>query len=95
MLAVTDFIGHTVKVWEKSPETLPEFEKTYTSDEQELREENFQQFQQKLEVLKSRENVRSLRNEDPGQSFFPYFKAFLKNVFGIGRWLSRGRPADA
>jgi len=81
MLAVTDFIDHTVKVWENSPESLPEFEKTYTSEEQKLREENFQQFQQKLEVLKSRKNVRTLQKEDPGQSFFPYFKAFLKNVF--------------
>jgi hypothetical protein len=81
MLAVTDFIEHTVKVWEKSPETLPEFGKTYTSDEQRLREENFQQFQQKIEALKSKKNVRTLQKEDPGQSFFPHFKAFLKSVF--------------
>jgi len=81
MLAVPSFIDHTVDVWEKSPEFFPAFEETYTIDEQQEREENFQQFQQKIEALNSKKNVRSLRNEDPGQSFFPHFKAFLKHVF--------------
>jgi len=81
MLAVSSFIDHTVNVWEKSPETLPVFNKEYTSAEQQLRENNFQGFQEKLNALKSKKNVRSIRKEDPGQSFFPHFSAFLKNVF--------------
>mgnify|MGYP005843984173 CR=1 FL=1 len=81
MLAVSSFIDHTVNIWEKSQETLPVFNQHYGPGEQQNREDNFQRFQQKLETLKSKKNVRSLRKEDPGKSFFPHFKAFLKNVF--------------
>ena len=81
MLAVSSFIDHTVNVWEKSPETLPDFNQEYTSGEQQFRENNFQRFQEKLNALKSKKNVRSIRKEDPGQSFFPHFKSFLQTVF--------------
>ncbi|HKL32229.1 MAG TPA: hypothetical protein VJ919_06840 [Tangfeifania sp.] len=81
MLAVSSFIDHAVNIWEKSPETLPVFKQEYTCGEQQIREDNFQRFQEKLNALKSKKNVRSLRKEDPGQSFFPHFKAFLQTVF--------------
>lgn len=81
MLPVSSFIQHNVDIWNNSPETMPEFDKVYPVAEQQQREENFQLFQQKIEALKTKRNVRSLSNEDPGQSFFPHFKAFLQTVF--------------
>lgn len=81
MLAVPSFIDHTLNIWVKSPENPPYFSKTYTAGEQQLREDNFQRFQEKLNAMKSKKNVRTIRKEDPAQSFFPHFKAFLKNVF--------------
>ncbi len=81
MLSVSSFIDYNVDIWENSPETLPEFGIVYTPEEQQLREENFERFQAKLNAMKPGKNVRSLRKEDPGQSFFPHFKSFLQTVF--------------
>lgn len=81
MLTVSSFIDHTVNIWEKSPETLPVIKQEYSSEEQQTRENNFQRFQEKLNALKSKKNVRSIRKDDPGQTFFPHFKAFLQTVF--------------
>lgn len=81
MLAVNDYIEHAVNVWEKSPDWMPEFEKSYTPFEQQLREDKFQEFQDKLNTLKSKRNVRSFKSDEAGKSFFPVFRDFLKNVF--------------
>ncbi|HKI88637.1 MAG TPA: hypothetical protein VKA38_06390 [Draconibacterium sp.] len=81
MLAITSFVKHFIEIWEKSPVGLPQFEVKYANEEQQEREKQFVVFQQKMNALKSVKKTESLRNGDPGKTFFPMFKAFLKNVF--------------
>jgi hypothetical protein len=81
MLAVESYISHFEKLWEKSPDSLPEFDQSYSVEEQSSREANFNRFQEKLKGCQSRKNIKVLKDSDPGQSFFPLFRAFLENVF--------------
>jgi hypothetical protein len=81
MLAVESYINHFVKIWEESAETLPEFNRSYSEEEQTERETRFNAFQEKIKSFQSKKNVRALKSFDPGQSFFPVFRAFLQNVF--------------
>ena len=81
MLTVPFYIEHFIHIWEKSSNELPSFEVNYTEKEQQEREKQFTAFQQKLNAMKTPRNAESLRNGDPGKSFFPVFKAFLQNVF--------------
>lgn len=81
MLAVEKYIHHFQELWENSPQSFPHFTKKYAPVEQEIRENNFLEFQQKINTLKSKKNVKALRKTDPEKSFFPMFKAFLENVF--------------
>ncbi|HKI87943.1 MAG TPA: hypothetical protein VKA38_02875 [Draconibacterium sp.] len=81
MLAVSSFIDHFNEIWEKSPVDLPLFEVNYSVEEHKEREKQFVLFQQKINTLKSAKKVESLRNGDPGKTFFPMFKYFLENVF--------------
>ncbi len=81
MLTVPLYIEHFMDIWEKSSGDLPEFEVNYSVKEQQEREKQFIAFQQKLNALKTAKNAESLRNGDPGKSFFPVFKSFLQNVF--------------
>ena len=84
MLPVQDFINHFIQVWETSPDTFPEFPKTYSEEEQQTREYNYETFQEKIKALQNRKKIRQLR-KDPGQSFFPMFKAFLETVFDFDK----------
>lgn len=81
MLPVKDYIDHFISLWEKSSTDFPAFQWKYAVSEQAQRETNFEKFQEKTEALQSRKKIRSLKNGDPGKSFFPVFKAFLENVF--------------
>jgi hypothetical protein len=81
MLAVESYISHFEKLWEKSPVSLPEFDRNYSVEEQTVREANFNRFQEKIKGYRSRKNIKVLKDSDPGQSFFPVFRAFLENVF--------------
>ena len=81
MLTVPFYIEHFIHIWEKSSVELPAFEVSYTAKEQQERENQFAAFQQKLNAMKKPKKAESLRNGDPGKSFFPVFKAFLQNVF--------------
>lgn len=81
MLSVSSYIDHFIKIWEKSYTDLPEFETHYTVPEQQVREQQFVVFQQKINTLKTVKNANALRNSDLSKSFFPMFKAFLSNVF--------------
>lgn len=80
MLAVETYINHFVEMWESSPTHLPEFQHEYTFSEKRERENNFEQFQQKIKKLQSKEKVQEIKS-DPGKSFFPMFKSFLETVF--------------
>jgi hypothetical protein len=81
MLAVESYINHFVGVWEESAETLPGFNRSYSAEEQNARENNFNAFQEKVKNFQSKKNIRALKERDPGQTFFPVFRAFLQNVF--------------
>ncbi len=81
MLPVESYINHFAGIWEESSEQLPEFSRSYTADEQNAREANFNAFQEKVKSFQSKKNRQALRKGDPGQSFFPVFRAFLQNVF--------------
>uniref|UniRef100_UPI00321688C1 hypothetical protein n=1 Tax=uncultured Draconibacterium sp. TaxID=1573823 RepID=UPI00321688C1 len=80
MLPVQEYIQHFIKIWENSPSHLPSFSKVYSKEEQWERETNYEYFQQKIKELQKRKKVQQFR-KDPGQSFFPMFKAFLETVF--------------
>ncbi|WP_346860932.1 hypothetical protein [uncultured Draconibacterium sp.] len=80
MLPVQDYIQHFIQIWEQSPDALPNFPKVYTKSEQFSREKNYEHFQKKIKGLQSSKKVKKFRN-DPAQSFFPMFKAFLETVF--------------
>ncbi len=81
MLAVPTSIEHFTTIWEESPGYLPFFKRSYSADEQSARETNFNRFQERTNELQSKKKLRSIKNGDPGQSFFPVFRAFLENVF--------------
>lgn len=81
MLPVESYMNHFAGIWEESSEQLPEFSRSYTADEQNAREANFNAFQEKVKSFQSKKNRQALRKGDPGQSFFPVFRAFLQNVF--------------
>ncbi|QGY46693.1 hypothetical protein GM418_24450 [Maribellus comscasis] len=81
MLSVKNYISHFENIWNESPVDFPAFEKTYSSNEQKIREQHFSDFQQKINGLKSKRKVEELRRSDPSQTFFPVFKSFLQTVF--------------
>jgi hypothetical protein len=81
MLPVESYINHFAGIWEESAETLPGFNRSYSTGEQNARETNFNAFQEKVKKFQSKKNIKSLKTGDPGQSFFPVFRAFLENVF--------------
>ena len=81
MIPVNDYIRHFEQLWNESPADFPLFEKTYSLEEQKVREQNFSDFQQKINGLKSKRKVEELRKSDPSKTFFPVFKSFLKTVF--------------
>ncbi len=80
MESVQNYIQHFCRIWEESSTELPKFRYSYSLEEQLAREINFERFQKKINVLKSKEKVRQLRNS-PEKSFFPVFKSFLETVF--------------
>jgi len=80
MLAVQEYINHFIEIWENSPSHFPTFPKTYSEEEQQTREHNYEKFQQKIKELQKVKKMQQLR-KDPGQSFFPMFRAFLETVF--------------
>ncbi|HDR52229.1 MAG TPA: class 1 isoprenoid biosynthesis enzyme [Mariniphaga anaerophila] len=81
MLAVESYISHFEKLWEKSLNRLPEFDLSYSVEEQVAREASFNGFQDKVKSYQSKKSISALKKSDPGQSFFPVFRAFLQNVF--------------
>lgn len=81
MLAIESYINHFVRIWKENPDTFPSFHRSYSAEEQYVREANFNAFQDKVKKYQSKKNIKSLKNGDPGQSFFPVFRAFLQNVF--------------
>jgi len=80
MLPVQEYINHFIEIWENSPNTFPQFSKTYSEEEQRTRKHNYEKFQKKIKELQKRKKVQQFR-KDPGQLFFPMFKAFLETVF--------------
>ena len=84
MLPVQDYIDHFIDIWEKSPSTFPNFPKVYSENEKLERENNYEKFQEKLKDLQNPQAARKVR-KDPGQSFFPMFKAFLETVFDFDK----------
>jgi len=80
MLPVRQYIDHFAQMWEESPNHFPTFQKEYSPIEKAERERNYEQFQLKVKELQNRKMIQQVR-KDPGQSFFPMFKAFLETVF--------------
>lgn len=80
MLTIQNYIDHFVEIWENSSTGFPVFQREYSRSEKLIREKNFEQFQQQVKQLQSKRKFQQLRN-NPGESFFPMFKGFLKTVF--------------
>ncbi|WP_297099609.1 hypothetical protein [uncultured Draconibacterium sp.] len=80
MLSVQDYINHFKEMWDKSPDTFPQFQKTYSAEEKFAHERNFDGFQKKLKELQNVSKVQQVKN-DPAKSFFPMFRSFLETVF--------------
>ena len=80
MLTIQSYIEYFTKIWEKSPNNLPSFHREYLPDEQLIRENNYEQFQQNLKKLQSRKKAVQT-HKNPGNTFFPLFKNFLETVF--------------
>lgn len=80
MLSVQSYINHFIEIWDKSSNELPAFQKKFSKEEKLEREGNYEKFEKKIKEFQALENVRHFRN-NPGQSFFPMFKGFLKTVF--------------
>lgn len=85
MLPINSYIRHFIHIWESGNQEMPKFQRIYSFEEQQEREKNYEVFQKKIEAIQSRKNIRTLKNGDPGKSFFPVFKAFLENVFDFRR----------
>ena len=81
MLTVESFIDHFIQIWEKSPASFPEFNRTYSEAEQLEREYNFDQIQLKLKSLQSRSAIKKLKNSNPESKFFPVFRTILQSIF--------------
>ena len=80
MVPVQSYINHFIEIWENSSKELPTFHKKFSFDEKLKRESNFDKFQHKIKELQSLKNVKQFKS-NPGESFFPMFKGFLKTVF--------------
>ena len=80
MLPVQDYIDHFKEMWERSPDTFPQFHKTYSAEEKLAHERNFDGFQKKLKELQNVRKVQQVQR-DPAKSFFPMFRSFLETVF--------------
>jgi hypothetical protein len=81
MLAVGSYINHFGGIWEESRDALPQFNRIYSAKEQNERAANFNAFQEKVKSFQSKKNRQALKEQGPGPSFFPVFRAFLQNVF--------------
>ena len=80
MLPVQDYIDHFKEMWERSPDSFPQFHKTYSTEEKLAHERNFDGFQMKLKELQNVRKVQQVKS-DPAKSFFPMFRSFLSTVF--------------
>ena len=80
MLPVQSYINHFIGIWENSPSEMPAFKREFSLNEKIIRENNFEKFQHKIKELQSLKNVHQFK-KNPGKSFFPMFKEFLKTVF--------------
>ena len=81
MLTIQFYIDHFSKIWDESSDDFPIFHRKYLPFEQLQREQNLEEFQQKLKKMQSKMNVRKIRKSDPGSTFFPVFRSFLETVF--------------
>jgi hypothetical protein len=81
MLPVESYIKHFAGIWETSSDDFPQFNRSYSAEEQTERETRFNAFQEKIKSFQSKKNRQALKERDPGQSFFPVFSSFLENVF--------------
>ncbi len=84
MLPIQDFIRHFQRLWDESPDYMPDFRKEYITSEKLERESNYETFQEKIKALQNRRSVQQMR-KDPGNSFFPMFRAFLETVFDFDK----------
>lgn len=80
MLPVQEFITHFRDIWNNSPDHFPNFNKIYSKEEKNERENNYELFQEKIKSLQNKKSIQRLKN-DPGTLFFPMFKSFLETVF--------------
>jgi len=84
MLPIQYFIEHFQHIWDESPDYMPVFRKHYSTSEKLEREASYEKFQGKIKGLQNRRNIQQLK-KDPGNSFFPMFKAFLETVFDFDK----------
>jgi hypothetical protein len=80
MIPVSDQIRFFNQIWNNSPVHFPDFMKSYSSDEQKIREAKFSQYREKLKALQDPNMIRNLKNTGEVR-FFPVFRSFLETVF--------------
>lgn len=81
MITVEPYIDHFINIWEKSPASLPVFNRDYSEAEKLERENNFEQIQLKMKSLQSRSAIKKLKTSNPESKFFPVFRSFLQSIF--------------
>ena len=84
MLPIQNFIRHFQRLWDESPDHMPDFQKEYSTSEKQERESNYENFQAKIKSMQNRRSIQDLK-KDPGNSFFPMFRAFLETVFDFDK----------
>lgn len=80
MIPVRPYIDHFARLWDQSPDHFPAFQHCYSETEKTEREISYNHFQEKIKELQNRKSGLQMR-KDPGNTFFPMFKAFLETVF--------------
>lgn len=81
MLTIEIFNHYFINLWKKSPELFPGFERSYSEQEQNVRENSFNEMMQKIESLKSHQQLKKIRKSKPENAFFPVLKSFLHDIF--------------
>src|SRR5690554_4051171 len=83
MSAIETYINHFSETWADSPEDFPPFSFSYSDEEKRIRENRFNKIQDNLKHLQAKKNRQSLRNSDPGTTFFPVFREMMEDIFGF------------
>lgn len=81
MLTIETFDQHFTDVWKNSDISFPKVKRRYSESEQQSREQSFDEMMRKLEALKSHQQLKKIKKNQPENTFFPVLKTFLHDIF--------------